>query len=49
MYTTGKWKGITEGATHYHATYVSPNWAKSFTKIAQMGAHVFYRMEDGQS
>jgi len=49
MYTTGKWHGITEGATHYHATYVSPNWAKSFTKIAQMGAHVFYRMEDGQS
>lgn len=49
MYTTGKWRGITEGATHYHATYVSPNWAKSFTKIAQMGAHVFYRMEDGQS
>lgn len=49
MYTTGKWRGITEGSTHYHATYVSPNWAKAFTKIAQMGAHIFYKMEDGQS
>ena len=49
MFTTSKWRGITEGSTHYHATYVSPSWAKSFTKIAQMGAHIFYRMEDGQS
>ena len=49
MFTTSKWRGITEGSTHYHATYVSPSWAKAFTKIAQMGAHIFYRMEDGQS
>tara|TARA_B100000768_G_scaffold38070_1_gene36758 strand:+ start:14040 stop:14648 length:609 start_codon:yes stop_codon:yes gene_type:complete len=49
MFTTSKWRGITEGSTHYHATYVSPSWAKSFTKIAHMGAHIFYRMEDGQS
>jgi len=46
MYTSGKWRGVTEGSTHYHATYVSPSWAKSFTKIAQMGAHIFYRQED---
>tara|TARA_Y100000389_G_C17423552_1_gene498185 strand:- start:708 stop:1316 length:609 start_codon:yes stop_codon:yes gene_type:complete len=48
MYTTGKWRGITEGATHYHATYVSPKWAQDYTKIAQIGAHIFYRQEDGQ-
>ena len=49
IYNQGTWRGISEGSTHYHATYVSPSWAKSFTKIAQIGAHIFYRMEDGQS
>ena len=46
MYTNGDWRGLTEGSTHYHATYVSPSWAKEFTKIVQIGAHIFYRMED---
>ena len=48
MFTTNQWRGITEGATHYHATYVSPSWAKEYTKIAQIGAHLFYRQEEGQ-
>jgi hypothetical protein len=30
-------------ATHYHANYVYPYWAPSLTKIATVGAHVFYR------
>tara|TARA_B100000768_G_scaffold74791_1_gene71548 strand:+ start:4826 stop:5431 length:606 start_codon:yes stop_codon:yes gene_type:complete len=46
MYSGGDWRGLTEGSTHYHATYVSPSWAKEFTKIVQIGAHIFYRMED---
>jgi|TARA_B100001093_G_C26737811_1_gene975253 spore germination cell wall hydrolase CwlJ-like protein len=46
IYHKGNWRGITEGSTHYHATYVSPKWAKSFTKIAQIGAHIFYRQEN---
>lgn len=37
--------GITEGATHYHATYVSPKWAKDFTLIGRIGEHIFYRWE----
>jgi len=41
----GKWRGITEGATHYHAPYVSPKWAKSFTAIGHIGEHLFFRME----
>jgi spore germination cell wall hydrolase CwlJ-like protein len=48
IYTIGKWRGITEGSTHYHATYVNPKWAKDFTKIVQIGPHIFYRQEDGQ-
>lgn len=35
--------GITEGATHYHATYVHPYWVKDFQLIGQIGSHIFYR------
>ena len=34
---------ITEGATHYHATYVRPDWARTKTKTARIGRHIFYR------
>lgn len=40
-----KFRGITEGATHYHATYVSPRWAKSLQIVGRIGAHIFYRWE----
>ncbi len=30
-------------ATHYHAVYVVPYWSTSLVKIAQIGAHIFYR------
>ena len=34
----------TEGATHYHATYVEPYWAFgiNFTNLGQVGNHIFY-------
>lgn len=31
------------GATHYHASYVSPYWAPSLVRVARIGAHIFYR------
>lgn len=31
------------GATHYHASYVSPYWAPSLVRVATIGAHIFYR------
>ena len=31
------------GATHYHADYVRPYWAPSLTRIAKIGAHIFYQ------
>lgn len=34
-----------EGATHYHATYVLPEWAESKTPVIQIGEHIFYRWE----
>lgn len=30
-------------ATHYHADYVVPYWSSSLVKLAQVGAHIFYR------
>ncbi|WP_043971487.1 cell wall hydrolase [Novosphingobium sp. P6W] len=30
-------------ATHYHADYVVPRWRDGLVKIAQQGAHLFYR------
>ena len=38
-------RGITEGATHYHATYVSPAWARDFALVGRIGEHIFYRWE----
>lgn len=43
MYLFQMFRGITEGATHYHATYVKPYWAPSLDRVAQIGAHIFYR------
>ena len=36
---------ITDGATHYHADYVFPEWRKSKTKTVEIGDHIFYRWE----
>jgi spore germination cell wall hydrolase CwlJ-like protein len=36
---------ITEGATHYHATYVRPSWAKTKTRTTRIDRHIFYRWE----
>ena len=36
---------VTEGATHYHATYVRPSWAKTKTRTTRIESHIFYRWE----
>ena len=43
--TYGEFRGITEGATHYHATYVHPDWAndKGMHMVGSIGQHIFYR------
>jgi spore germination cell wall hydrolase CwlJ-like protein len=38
-----RFRGITDGATHYHATYVDPYWTSSFDSKGQIGSHIFYR------
>lgn len=30
-------------STHYHATYVRPNWIREMKKMVKVGVHIFYR------
>jgi hypothetical protein len=34
-------------ATHYHAVYVAPYWSPTLVKVANIGAHIFYRWTGG--
>ena len=38
-------RGLTEGADHYHADYVKPQWARELQLVGRIGVHVFYRWE----
>ena len=33
---------ITDGATHYHADYVKPDWTKTKTRTTEIGDHIFF-------
>jgi spore germination cell wall hydrolase CwlJ-like protein len=43
------WLADVGDATHYHANYVKPRWARALTKMDVIGKHVFYRLKPGQS
>ena len=43
MYYNNNWVGLSEGSTHYHATYVKPAWAYKFTLVGRIGQHICYR------
>ena len=45
MYVHHDYRGLTEGATHYHADYVNPSWARTLTLTGTMGVHKFYRWD----
>ena len=34
-------------ATHYHAVYVRPNWARTMKRVDRIGQHIFYRTYGG--
>ena len=42
---TGFFDGIdiVKGATHYHASYVKPYWAKDKQKLIKIKNHIFYK------
>jgi N-acetylmuramoyl-L-alanine amidase len=45
MVTYNDYRGLTEGATHYHANYVNPSWARTLTLTGTIGVHKFYRWD----
>ena len=38
-------RNLTAGATHYHADYVNPRWARVYPRTARYGTHIFYRQQ----
>ncbi|TVQ37842.1 MAG: cell wall hydrolase [Geminicoccaceae bacterium] len=40
---SGTLEDPTAGATHFHATYVTPGWAQSLYRIVQIDQHIYYR------
>ena len=34
-------------ATHYHANYVRPRWARAMKKVDKIGRHIFYKTRGG--
>ena len=46
--TAGRiWLPEVGSSTHYHATYVSPRWARTMEKMKKIGSHIFYRTYGG--
>ncbi|MBC8130823.1 MAG: cell wall hydrolase [Rhizobiaceae bacterium] len=41
------WLADVGSATHYHATYVKPRWARAMKKVDKIGLHIFYRTYGG--
>ncbi|SJZ73038.1 cell wall hydrolase [Consotaella salsifontis] len=41
------WINDVGSATHYHATYVRPRWARAMEKVDKIGRHIFYRTFGG--
>lgn len=39
----GRARTVTDGATHFHAASVRPDWAGRMTRTAKIGHHSFYR------
>jgi hypothetical protein len=38
-------RDLTGGATHYHADFVTPRWARIYPRTAELGTHIFYRQQ----
>ncbi len=43
MILNGAFSDVTNGATFFHASEVSPSWSKKFEKTRKIGRHIFYK------
>lgn len=48
LIVTNNVEDISEGATHYHAHYVRPRWARSMIHLAHTDGHKFYKTRDAE-
>jgi spore germination cell wall hydrolase CwlJ-like protein len=39
----GRFDPMLQGATHFHADYVSPYWSRKLKRITKIGDHIFYK------
>jgi N-acetylmuramoyl-L-alanine amidase len=39
----GRYSPTLNGATHFHASYIKPDWAHQKRRVAKIGRHIFYR------
>ena len=47
LFSEAEWLTDVGSATHYHATYVRPNWARTMIRMTRIGQHVFYKTRYG--
>ncbi|MBB5751952.1 cell wall hydrolase [Prosthecomicrobium pneumaticum] len=47
LFENNWWSADVGSATHYHATYVRPRWARTMKKMQKIGRHVFYKTYGG--
>lgn len=40
---SGNSRDPTAGSTHFHASYVRPDWSRKLTLTAKIGKHLFYK------
>ena len=45
LLSNGTRSALHDNVLYYHAEYVSPAWASTMSKVAQIGKHVFYSSE----
>lgn len=38
-----KFRGITDGSTHYHTNQVNPRWNSEMQLVGRIGSHLFFR------
>ena len=43
MILNGAFSDVTNGATFFHASEVSPSWSKKFKNTRKIGRHIFYK------
>ena len=43
MILNGAFSDVTNGATFFHASEVSPSWSKKFKETRRIGRHIFYK------